>query len=160
MQLLGWMPGLRKPFGALRLVGEIEELEREEKFEEARVLRSRALRETDSSRAAALWRSEGSDRLYRLKDYSGALDAFEHAIDALEKSPAMYGVALPDQIYYGAAVAAVMIGNQAKAARYCGEFEEVLRSYRSNLALRDSDYVQHHEDGLEWLRSRLDVGHA
>ena len=153
--LLEWMPGFRKPVRTLRVLGEVDELEREEKFDEARALRSRALRETEDSHAAALWRSEGSDLLYRLKDYRAALDAFEHAIQSLETSPAMYGVALPDHVYYGAAVAAVMVGDKAKAARHSEQFEEALRSYRSNPDLRESDYVQRQAESLEWLRAHL-----
>src|SRR5437016_4690233 len=75
MSLFRWVPGLRKPLKALRSAGEIDELEREEKFELARSLRSRFLHESDDSRAAPLWRSEGNDRLYRLQDYRGALEA-------------------------------------------------------------------------------------
>jgi len=144
----------------LRSVDKVDELERQEKFEQARVLRTQLLCDTEDSRAAPLWRSEGNDRLYRIRDYQGALEAFEQAIASLDKSPSMYGVALPDQIYYGASVAAVMIGDKTRGARYCEEFANLVRVYRSDESLRKSEYLKQHEEGLRWLQSQLDGVHA
>lgn len=98
------VPAFRRSMRILRSVDRIDEFERQEEFEQARALREQLLQDTEDANAAPLWRSEGNDRLYRIRDYQGALQAFERAMTSLDQAPSMYGVALPDQIYYGAAL--------------------------------------------------------
>ncbi len=55
-------------FTALAINGEIDRLERKKQFEEARVIRKRYLKSLNRKYLAPLWRQEGYDLLYRIKD--------------------------------------------------------------------------------------------
>lgn len=156
-----WLvPAFRTSMRILRSVDRIDDFERQEEFEQARALRTELLHDTKDAHSAPLWRSEGNDRLYRIRDYQGALQAFERAMTSLDRSPSLYGVALPDQIYYGAAVAAVMLGDKTKGARYGQECASLVRAYKSDASLSKSEYVKQLDEGLKWLQSQLDGTHA
>jgi tetratricopeptide (TPR) repeat protein len=93
-----------------------------------------------------------------LSEYQDALAAFEKAVAAIDRSPSLYGVTAPDQVYYGAAVAAVMLGDRAKAIEYYRRFAELVESLRSLPWM--SDHLKPQDEGLSWLKARLEGPHS
>ena len=145
------VPSLREAHRVLQIAGRLEQLESDGSFEAAEELREEALRRTQPDFAIPLWRSKGFDRLRRDRP-DEALAAFEKGISYLGKQPTMYGVSQPHALYYGAALAALDLGERDKAKGY----------YRScvNLIARSSRrgkgaYDRAWEEQLEDLRRRL-----
>ncbi|MFQ5916077.1 MAG: tol-pal system YbgF family protein [Nitrospinota bacterium] len=131
----------------------IAQLEAAGDLEEARAVRSSALQEGPSTCLGPLWRSEGEDRLYRLKDYPGALAAFENALVAMEDSALLYGVSQSDRVLYGAALAAILMGDWARAEKYYHRFVELVDSLRSDPKL--AGLLEWHEKSVGWLRGQI-----
>lgn len=150
--ILRHIPFARTPMHAIDLSHRIDELEGTGRFEEARHLRSAGLKELPASCRAPLWRSEGED-LLRSGDASQALAAFERALESAEQSAFLHGVAAPDRIYYGAAVAALEIGARDRATTYTGKFEELVKAFRNDPSL--AQHIGAHEERLAWLRQKL-----
>jgi len=144
------LPSFRKVERVFRVIDEVSELERCGKFDAAEQMREQALRLTESGFSAPLWRSKGFDRLRRNMP-DEALAAFEQGIAQLEKLPMMYGVSEPHELYYGAALAALGVGERERAKGY----------YRRSANLtagtlrRGGNYGRWWEEQLENLRRRL-----
>ncbi len=131
----------------------IGNLEKGHNFKEARKVRSEALKIIPKSHQGPLLRSEGEDRLYRLKDYKGALTAFEQAIVSMEQSPSLYGVSSPDRIYGGAAQAALLNKEDDKAIQHYHEFAKIVEEFSKNKELENA--LKWHRETLKYLETNL-----
>ena len=131
----------------------IKKLEKEGNYEEARKVRSQALESIPSSHQGPLLRSEGEDKLFRQKDYRGALETFERAISSMNQSPALYGVSSPDRIYGCAAQAALLCNETEKAGIHYKEFSEIVENFSKDPKLENA--LQWHRETLNWLESHL-----
>jgi len=140
-------------FKVLAINGETERLERKKRFEEARELRSKYLKKIQNKYLAPLWRQEGFDLLYRVKDYHSSLIAFENAMQTLEQSAALYGVASPLDIYFGASMASVSLNNREKATRYFNEFSSLHELFSRNPKLGQA--LSNYKEGIEWVSNYL-----
>ena len=110
-------PSIRKVDRVFRVAGELSRLERSGDFEAAEQTREEALKRTAPGFSAPLWRSKGFDRLRRNMP-ADALAAFEQAIAELGKHPMLYGISEPHELYYGAALAALGVGEGERAKGY------------------------------------------
>ncbi|RJP86312.1 MAG: hypothetical protein C4518_14420 [Desulfobacteraceae bacterium] len=140
-------------FRALRMYNEVKRFEKTKKYEIAHELRHKAINSVDRKYAAPFWRQEGFDYLYRVKDYSKSLAAFENAIEALELSPMFYGVCNPLDIYFGAATASVAMGLPQKGQKYFMEFKRLF-----SVVSKDADlqkYLQRYSEGIQWIEEGL-----
>ena len=133
--------------------GELESLERSKKFAEARVIRHSNLQTFNKKYLAPLWRQEGFDLLYRIKDYPKSLSAFENAIETLELSAALYGVANPLDIYFGASMAAISANNKIDARKHYTEFKKLYRQFSQNPKLQT--VMKNYKEGMEWIETSL-----
>ena len=151
-QILSLFPGFGKVIKAIDGDKEVRKLSKLGENEEARRLRSHMLNKYEIKYMGPLWRSEGMDQLYNLKNYHKALEAFEKAITCIEgRSPIaamQYGVTQPIQVYYGAATAAIYISEKKKAKVYYKNFRELVLQL---------DYTEEYKDQLNWLREQIDV---
>ncbi len=130
------IPGIKYPINASVILVKISKLEAKGEYERARSIRSNALKNLPSSCLGPLWRSEGEDKLYKLKDYKGALDAFVKSLKAMEHSGGMFcGVTSPDRVYYGAAASSIMLGNFADAEKYYKSFVDFVEKLSKNSEL-------------------------
>jgi hypothetical protein len=152
------LAGQGKAVVALKALREIDRLEAASKLDEARAVRQRALATVDPSVTAPLWCSEGFDRLRR-EDMAGALEAFETGIARLDGSAAVYGVAEPDRLYYGATVAAIKTGKIETARHYYARLASLLASM-SEVARQHKleDPTRQWDASLEWIRARIGPG--
>ena len=141
---LEFVPFAGKTFRVTNMYGRISRLERLGKRDEARRLRHQAIEVTAKARSALLWRSEGEDLFYYKKDYVGALEAYENAIEALNGSAALYGVSNPCAIYGDASQAAVMAGEREAALKYYGTFAQWVE-YLDKGVKSGPDLEWHHE---------------
>ena len=153
MRLLPWVPGIGEHVQVLEVDTQIRRLEDVENFVEARALRTAALKRLPSWSLGPIWRSEGEDRLWRLSDYRGALDAFEKAIGAVDQSPSMYGVTAPERVFCGAAVAAVMVGDHVRGRRYFDKLTDLLSYLGRSPSL--ADHVDAYTEVRAWLERSL-----
>jgi hypothetical protein len=110
-------PSFRKADRVFRVAAEVSQLEHCGNFDVAEQLREQALQRTEPGFSAPLWRSKGFDRLRRNMP-GEALAAFEQGIAQLDEHPSMYGVWQPHELYYGAALAALGVGEREKAKGY------------------------------------------
>lgn len=151
LRLLELLPWIGQSVRVVNRMHTIRRLEEERRWPEARALRTSLLREVAFARSAPLWRSEGEDLLHHRRDYPAALEAFATAERAMRQSPALFGVAAPDRIYAGAAQAALLAGDRARARLYRdrlaavveeltrrGAASEQLREYRALLGELDA----------------------
>ncbi len=153
LRALGFLPFIGDPVKIINLNQKIKSFEKQGRFEEARTIRKDALVKISPTYHGPLLRSEGDDKLYQLKDYEGALEAFEKAILAMEKSPFLYGVTSPDSVYAGAAQAAVYLGLKEKAKKYYQSFKELFGSLKKNPKLQHS--LEWHKETLKWLEYNI-----
>jgi tetratricopeptide (TPR) repeat protein len=151
--ILRFVPVARHRVAVLNGMRRVEALESSGRLTEARAARAALLAAVPPQCSAPLWRSEGDD-LFRAKNYSGALAAFEQAASALEQSAALYGVSRPDAIFYGAAASALMVGDVERARKYHSKLEESVQYFRSMPAL--APYVAELDRRLAWLTENLD----
>ena len=111
------------------------------------------LNSIDKKYLAPLWRQEGFDLLYRVKNYQLSLEAFENAIETLELSSALYGVANPLDIYFGASMASVSVNDKEKAKIYFQEFTQLYESCRRNPKLEKA--LDNYTKGMNWISEYL-----
>lgn len=150
-KLLGLIPSYGNVIKAINCEREVSRLEKLGKHEEARKLRTKVLNRHPAKHLGPLWRSEGMDQLYNLKNYEEALEAFEKAINCIEGDSMIcafqYGVTQPISVYYGAASSAIYLSDKIKANVYYQNFFK-LSSHSSN----KEQYQEH----LVWLRTQID----
>jgi tetratricopeptide (TPR) repeat protein len=123
------VPGFREAKQVLRINQEIAQLESASKFAQAKEIRDRALNAVAARFSTPLWRSRGFD-LLRLGQPQEALVAFETGIRHLHDCTLLYGVAPPDELYYGAALAALQVGNLERSREYYDKTVEVISTIR------------------------------
>jgi tetratricopeptide (TPR) repeat protein len=111
------VPSIRKADRVLRVIAKLDQLEAEESFDAAEELREDALHRTESGFSSPLWLSKGFDRLRRGRP-DEALKAFEEGLEHSLDHATMVGVSQPHALYYGAAIAALELGELDKAKGY------------------------------------------
>jgi len=149
------LPIIGEPIRALKIYHEIKRLEKNGKFEEAKVVREKAIATVNPDYQGPILRSEGQDRLYRLKDYEGAINAFEKAEIAMDKSDFLYGVSKPDGILSGIAIAAVHLGDKDKAIAYRDKFIKLYDGLKQHVKSEDS--LKWHKETISWLNKAIDT---
>lgn len=146
------MPGFGKIIKAIEGDTKIRKLEKLGDYETARRLRTNLLNKYEIKYLGPLWRSEGMDQLYNLKNYEKALEAFENAISCIKGrasiSAMQYGVTQPIQAYYGAAAAAIHISDIQKAEVYFLDFCELVE----RMNVKDQYQDQHN-----WLKKKSKI---
>jgi hypothetical protein len=152
-KMAGFLPIIGEPIRVIVIDQEIGKLERQNEVETAREVRKQALSKMSLKHQGPLLRSEGEDRLHRIHDYQGALEAFERAISVLDMSPSCYGVSSPDRIYAGAAQAALFVGDKEKAKKYYDKFAEIVSRFSANPKLKNS--LAWHKETLNWLDTHI-----
>lgn len=140
-------------YRALKMYHEVEKLEKNKNYERASQFRHNAISSIDRKYTAPFWRQEGFDYLYRLRDYSKSLAAFENAIEVLELSPMFYGVSNPLDIYFGAATASVAMGLQQKGQKYFMEFKKRFNILSKEAGLQK--HLQSYNEGIQWIEEGL-----
>jgi tetratricopeptide (TPR) repeat protein len=149
-KFLGLIPSYGNATKAINGEREIRKLEKISKFAEARKLRTELLSMYPLKHLGPLWRSEGMDQLYNLKNYHKALKAFENAISCIEGESMIcafqYGVTDPFQVYYGAAAAAIRISDGEKAKVYYENFRDLVSR---------STYKDRFQDHIDWLSRQI-----
>jgi len=153
IKMAGFLPIIGEPIRVIIIDREIGKLESHDQFETAREIRKQALRKISLKHQGPILRSEGEDRLHRMHDYQGALEAFEKALSVLDMSPSSYGVSSPDRIYAGAAQAAVFLGDNEKAKKYYHKFAEIVSLFNANPKLKNS--LAWHKETLNWLTTHV-----
>ena len=128
--MLSPIPIIGEPMKALDTYHKIKSLEKENKLNKARILRDKALTTLNPKYLGPILRLEGMDKLYRLKDYKGAITALEKAESTLEVSPTFYGVSQPDAILSGIAISAYYLGDIEKAKLYRDKFVELYKGLK------------------------------
>jgi hypothetical protein len=61
---------------------------------------------------------------------------------------------MPHELYYGAAVAAVMVGESTKAAQYRWSLEKIIADFRSRPWM-PQEHVKRLDKGLSWLNAHI-----
>ena len=153
LKALEFLPFIGDSVKIINLNQKIKSLEKQGRFEEARSIRKDALIKISPTYHGPLLRSEGDDKLYQLKDYEGALEAFEKVILAMDKSSFLYGVTSPDSVYAGAAQAAIYLGLKEKAHKYFQNFKDLIDSLKENPKLQHS--LEWHKETLKWLENNI-----
>ena len=129
---------------------DIRALEKSGNHDEARKLRREILYKYPVKHLGPLWRSEGSDQLYNLKNYDKALKAFENAMSAIEGDSMIcafqYGVTDPFQVYFGAAVSAFYVSEKEKARIYGASFLDLVSKLESK---------ERFNEQIEWLNRNI-----
>ena len=146
-ELIPFYKNAQKGINAQR---EIRQLEKSGNHDEARKLRREILCKYPDKHLGPLWRSEGSDQLYNLKNYNEALKAFENAMSAIEGDSMIcafqYGVTDPFQVYFGAAVSAFYISEKEKAIIYGTKFLDLVSKLKSK---------ERFNEQVEWLSRNI-----
>ena len=153
LKLFEVLPLIGNQIRVININQKINTLETQNKFQEARKVREQALLEIPSRYHGPLLRSEGEDKLYRLKDYKGALKAFEKAILKIDQSPSLGGVTSPDRVYAGAAQAAIYLNNKEKALKYYFQFADLIKFLNKDPKLKPS--LAWHKETLDWLNHHI-----
>jgi tetratricopeptide (TPR) repeat protein len=148
------LPIIGEPIRALNVYHKIKSLEKLERFEQARIVRKKAIETINQDYQGPLLRSEGQDKLYRLKDYEAAIEAFERAEIAMEKSAFLYGVSQPDGVLSGIAIAAVRSGDKNKAIIYRDKFTDMYERLKNVTKKKES--LKWHEETIAWLNDAID----
>ena len=155
LRFFEFLPIIGEPIRVVNINQKIRSLEKKDKLEEAHSIRENALLQVSSQNQGPLLRSEGEDRLYRLKDYQGALEAFEKSMIVMKKSAFLYGVTQSDNVYAGAAQAAVFLSDKDKATKYFDRFVELVDMLSEDKKLEDS--LKWHRDTLDWLKHSINT---
>ncbi len=137
----------------VRLNQDIAELEAQSKFDEARTIRDRALSGIDANFSTPLLRSRGFD-LLRLGRMPDALEAFEAGIRHLDQRALVYGVSAPDELYYGAALAAFRVGEIEKSREYYQQAVAIIARMRTEFP--EDRKPGWWDSGLEMLNKQLE----
>ena len=155
LTILAPLPLIGEPIRALKVYHKIKSLEKEKKYEEARIVRKKAILAVNENYQGPILRSEGQDKLYRLKDYKGAIKAFEKAEIAMHKSAFLYGVSQPDGVLSGIAIAAVRLGDLDKAIAYLDKFTTLYDGLKKHTKKKNS--LKWHEETIAWLSDAIDA---
>ena len=151
-RVLSMVPVLRNVIKGIEGDTEVTKLEKLGEYEKARRLRANILNKYPLRYLGPLWRSEGVDQLYKLKNYKKALIAFENAISCIESesylSAMQYGVTQPTEVYYGAAVAATQIEDKKKAGVYFTNFKKLIE----RIGCKD-----HYQNQYNWLKNCIEA---
>ncbi len=126
---------------------EIEKLEGQKKYDEARLLRHTWLAKYQHSQSEILLCSEGKDLLYNKKEYSKALQTFEKVITI----DPCYN---PIEVYYGASCAALFTKDHQKAKKYYVTFKEWWDKFKNDPKLKD--YMNRYSGCKNWLENNID----
>ena len=154
LTVLAPLPIIGESIRALKIYHKIISLEKLKKFEEARIVRKKEILKINPKYQGPILRSEGQDKLYRLKNYEGAIKAFEKAEIVMEKSAFLYGVSQPDGILSGIAIAAVLLGDIKKAIVYRDKFIAMYNGLKEITKKKDS--LKWHEETIAWLNNAID----
>ena len=151
-QVLRITPNFGKVIKSIDGDVKVRSLEKQGEYEEARKIRKNLLGKHQVKHMGPLWRSEGMDQLYKLKNYEKSLEAFENAITCIEGksyiSAMQYGITQPLEVYYGAAAAAICVSDDVRAEIYYHKFCELV----SRLG-----YNEHYQNQLQWLKAQIDA---
>ena len=154
LNILRPLPFIGEPIWVLNAYHKIKSLENAGKFVKARLVRKKAIDTVDFKYQGPILRSEGQDRLYRLKDYQGALKAFEKAEIAMDKSAFFYGVSQPDGVLSGIAIAAVRLGDREKAVVYRDKLIHLHKTIKKYV--KTSENLKWYDETIVWLNRRID----
>lgn len=153
--ILAPLPLIGEQIRALNVYRKIKSLEKAGKFDEARIAREKAIATVNTNYQGPILRSEGQDRLYRLKNYEGAIKAFEKAEIAMDKSDFLYGVSQPDGVLLGIAIAAVRVGDKDKAKVYLDKYINLNNGLKKYTKKKES--LKWHEETIAWLNNAIDL---
>ena len=131
----------------MNVSSEIEKLEQQKKFNEARILRHSWLKKPKFSQSEELWCSEGKDLLFNKKEYSNALETYEKAI----KLNPSYD---PIEMYYGASAAAIHTGDNKKAEKYYSIFIDWWNKFSNDPELKKFIFYTY-SDNKKWLENNI-----
>ncbi len=134
-------------FKAMDLLMTIGKLERDNKYDEARKLRKKWLKDTKIAKFPELWFSQGNDLLFKQNEPQKALYAFERAINANKDFN-------PIELYYGAASSALMDNQIEKAKEYYLSFNRWWDKFMENPKLQ-SYYFTKFLGCKNWLDRRM-----
>lgn len=127
---------------------EIEKLERQNKYDDARALRHSWMAKSRYSQSEILLCSEGKDLLFNKREFAKALQTFEKVM----KMNPDYN---PIELYYGASCAAMFTGNSQKAKKYYSKFSEWWKKFEKDSELKD--FILERYSGCKaWLEKNLD----
>ena len=152
-KLLEGVPIIGIPIKVSNLDVIIRKLERKGDLKKAREVREAALKTIPFSHQGPLLRSEGEDKLYKLKDYKAALEIFEKAVDAMHQAPSTYGITAPDRVYAGASQAALFCGKVEKSTEYYFEFAKLVEEFSKDKKLDKA--LDWHKATMKYLESQL-----
>ncbi len=132
-----------------KITFEIEKLESQKKFYEARNLRRTWLENPKFSLSAELLLSEANDLQYNQKNSSHALKLYEKAISI---NP-YYN---PIDMYYGASCASILAGNKLKAKKYYFIFVEWFERFSKDPKLKS--FTENKYSGCKkWLEEKINI---
>jgi tetratricopeptide (TPR) repeat protein len=134
-------------FKAMDLLMAIGKLERDNKYDEARRLREKWLKDAKIAKYPELWFSQGNDLLFKQNEPGRALYAFERAINANKDFN-------PIELYYGAACSALMENKIDKARVYYFTFNRWWDEFMENPKLKGY-YFTKFLGCKNWLDGRM-----
>ena len=132
---------------SMHLLMEIQKLERRKEYDQARILRSKWLKNPEIAKYPELWFSKGNDLLYNNNEPQEALSAYEKAIEANEDFN-------PVELYYGAACSALMNRQMDKAKRYYLLFNKWWDEFMENPRLK-SYYFTNFLGCKNWIDNEM-----
>lgn len=151
--MLSWVPGLGAPVRVILLDRQIQHLEDRGELDQARAVRSSALKEVPAKLTGPLWRSEGFDRLERRYDYPEALKAFTKAMDVLDQSSFLLGITGPERVWYGAAVSALKTGDLPRARELYTKLRDSLNAMP--WWVKGGEGWRRYLDSADWLERNI-----
>ncbi len=155
---VGWIFTKLQLFQDIKANEMVRKFEKENRYEEARKVRKEWIERLPFAKTGFLWHSEGEDRLYNLKDHKGALEAFEKSMESSKYRGEYIAVVNPLNLYYGASVASVRVGNLEKAEKYYNELMKWKDILQSGPDLHLEKYISRYDEGLKWLQEQI-TGH-
>lgn len=154
MAVLSPLPIIGEPIHALNVYHKIKSLEKSGRFKEAKIVRKRATATLNPDYQGPILRSEGEDKLYRLKDYEGAIEVFEKAEITIEKSSFLYGVSQPAGVLSGIAIAAVRMGDKKKSIVYRDKLIVMYEGLKKITKKKKS--LKWYEETIDWLNNAIE----
>jgi tetratricopeptide (TPR) repeat protein len=124
---------------------EIENLEKEGKFEDAMSEFLQAKTKFPIIKLAPVWRIEGEYYL-RKEEYRKGLEAFMDAISLIKGNSSLVGICYPERIYCGAAIAAFNVGDIKAAEHFCNQLLTYEKVYKNNGDMLNK---------VQWLNANL-----
>ena len=153
LKILSPIPVIGEPMKALDMYHKVKFLENASQFNKAQALRDKAVSSLKPKYLGPILRSEGMDKLYRLKDYKSAIKSLEKAENTLKVSPMFYGVSQPDAILSGIAISAYYLGDIEKAQVYRDKFVELYEGMKK-YSKREGAF-KWHENTIRWLNKSI-----